>query len=160
MEIVKKVQPPAGLNRLLFRLPIHLYRVGLGWLFGRRLVLINHVGRVTGKRRQVVLEIIAHDANDNSYLVASGWGPSAAWYRNVLHTPDVTIQVGRRTIPVTGVPVPTDQGAEIMAWYASQHRAAAKRLLPRLMGFAVDGSDADFRAVGLHMPFIRFIPRT
>jgi deazaflavin-dependent oxidoreductase (nitroreductase family) len=160
MEIVKKVEPPTGLNRLLFRLPIYLYRWGLGWLFGRHLMLVNHVGRVTGKRRRVVLEVVAHDANDGSYVVASGWGPAAAWYRNVLHTPDVTIQVGRRTIPVTGVPLPADEGAEIFARYASRHRAAARQLLPRLMGFAVDGSEADFRAVGQRIPFVRFVPRT
>jgi deazaflavin-dependent oxidoreductase (nitroreductase family) len=160
MEIVKQVRPPTGLSRLLFRLPIHLYRQGLGWLFGSRIMLVHHVGRVTGKRRQVVLEVVAHDANDGSYVVASGWGPGAAWYRNVLHAPDVTIQVGRRTIPVTGVPLPAEEGADVMARYASRHRLAAKYLLPRLMGYAVDGSEADFRAVGRHMPFIRFVPRT
>ncbi|MCT2584479.1 nitroreductase family deazaflavin-dependent oxidoreductase [Actinophytocola gossypii] len=159
MEIVKQVGLPKGLSRLLFRLPIAFYRRGLGWMFGGRLMLVHHVGRVTGKRRQVVLEVIAHDAGDG-YVVASGWGPGAAWYRNVLHTPDVTIQVGRRTIPVTGVPLPVEEGAEIMAKYASRHRMAAKFLLPRLMGFSVDGSADDFRAVGRHMPFIRFVPRT
>lgn len=159
MEIVKKVGPPKGLGRLLFRLPIHLYRCGLGWLFGNRLVLVKHVGRVTGKPRQVVLEVVSRDA-DGSYVVASGWGPTAAWYRNLLHTPDVTIQVGRRTIPVTAVPLPADEGAEIMARYGSQHRVAAKVLLPRLMGFAVDGSEADFRAVGRRIPFVRFVSRT
>jgi hypothetical protein len=87
-------------------------------------------------------------------------GPDAAWYRNVRHTTEVTIQVGRRTIPVTGVPLPADEGAEIFARYASRHRAAAKQLLPRLRGYAVDGSDADFRAVGQRMPFVRFVPRT
>ncbi|MEV0085192.1 hypothetical protein [Saccharopolyspora sp. NPDC050642] len=61
MEIAKKVRPPKGLSRLLFRLPIHLYRWGLGWLFGSRLVLVNHVGRVTGKPRQVVLEVVSRD---------------------------------------------------------------------------------------------------
>ncbi|GAA1227322.1 nitroreductase family deazaflavin-dependent oxidoreductase [Prauserella halophila] len=159
MEIVKKVQPPKGLARILFRLPLQLYRVGLGWLFGGRLMVVNHVGRVTGKRRQVVLEVIARNVNDGSYVVASGWGPAAAWYRNLLHTPDVTIQVGRHTIPVTSVPLARDEGADIMAHYASRHRVAAKHLLPRLMGFRVDGSEADFRAVGQHMPFVRFVPR-
>jgi hypothetical protein len=43
--------------------------------------------------------------------------------------------------------------------YASRHRAAAKYVLPRVLGFSVDGSDADFHAVGQHMPFVRFIPR-
>lgn len=159
MEIVKDVHPPTGLSRLLFRLPLALYRAGFGWLFGHRLVLLNHLGRVTGKHRQVVLEVIADDKRTDSYVVPSGWGPSAAWYRNVLHTPDVTIQLGRRTMPVTAVPIPTDEGAEIIVQYMSRHRRAAKHLLPRLMGYAVDGSDADFRAVGRHMPLIRFVPR-
>jgi len=159
MEIVKEVRPPAGLSRLLFRLPLHLYRWGLGWLFGRRLLLLNHVGRKSGRRRQAVLEVVEHDAGDGSYVVASGWGPGAAWYRNVRHTPDVSIQVGRSTIPVTGVPLPAGEGAEIFARYASAHRTLAKYLLPRLMGFAVDGSEADFRAAGQHMPFVRFVPR-
>ncbi|TDD25341.1 nitroreductase family deazaflavin-dependent oxidoreductase [Nonomuraea diastatica] len=159
MEIVKNARPPEGLSRLLFRLPLHLYRMGLGWIFGQRIMVLHHVGRVTGKRRQVVLEVIAHDAHDYGYVVASGWGPKAAWYRNLLATPDVAIQVGRRTLRVTAVPIPAEKGADIFARYASQHRVAAKLLLPRLMGFAVDGSEADFRAVGQHIPFIRFVPR-
>lgn len=158
MEIVKEIRPPAGLSRLLFRLPLHLYRAGLGPMFGHRLLVVNHIGRVTGKRRQVVLEVIVHD-DDGSYVVASGWGPSAAWYRNVLNTPDATIQIGRRTIPVTATPISADEGSEIMAAYATKHRWAAKHLLPRLMGYSVDGSEADFREVGRHMPFIRFVPR-
>jgi deazaflavin-dependent oxidoreductase (nitroreductase family) len=139
-------------------MPIRLYRLGLGWLFGRRLLLLNHIGRVSGKPRQVVLEVVAHNPADGSYVVASGWGPTAAWYRNILHTPNVTIQVGTRTMPMKAVPLSRDEGAGIFADYASRHRMAAKYLLPRLMGFSVDGSDADFRAVGERMPFVRFVP--
>ena len=159
MKIVKKVRPPAGLQRLVFRIPIYVYRVGLGWLFGRRLVLLNHVGRVSGKQRQTILEVATQDPTDGSYIVASGWGPNAGWYRNILHTPDVSIVVGRRTIPVTAVPLTEDEGAEIFVEYASRHRAAAKFVLPRVLGFSVDGSNADFRAVGQRMPFVRMVPR-
>lgn len=158
MRIIKNVQPPTGLSRLLFRMPIHLFRLGLGWLFGSRLLLLNHIGRVSGKPRQVVLEVVAHDPTGGTYVVASGWGPSAAWYRNILHTPTVTIQVGTRTMRVKAVPLTRDEGADIFADYASRHRTAAKYLLPRLMGFSVDGSEADFRAVGARMPFVRFVP--
>jgi deazaflavin-dependent oxidoreductase (nitroreductase family) len=139
-------------------MPIRLYRLGLGWLFGRRLLLLNHIGRVSGKPRQVVLEVVAHNPADGSCVVASGWGPTAAWYRNILHTPNVTIQVGTRTMPMKAVPLSRDEGAGIFADYASRHRMAAKYLLPRLMGFSVDGSEADFRAVGERMPFVRFVP--
>ena len=128
----------------------------MGWLFGDRLMLLNHIGRVSGKQRATVLEVVAHDPAGDSVIVASGWGPTAAWYRNVIHTPEVSIQVGRQTIPVTAVRIPEDERADIFANYAAQHRTAAKHLLPRL--FAVDDSDADFRAVGKRMPFIRFIP--
>ena len=159
MKIVKNVQPPTGLSRLLFRTPIYFYRLGLGWLFGERLMLLNHIGRVSGKQRQTVLEVVTHDRADNSFVVASGWGPTAAWYRNVVHTPDVSIQVGRRTTLVTALPLPESEGADIFAQYAARHRTVAKNLLPRLMGFAVDGSEADFRAVGQRMPFVRFVPR-
>lgn len=158
MRVIKSVPPPRGLSRQLFRMPIRLYRLGLGWLFGRRLLLLNHIGRVSGKPRQVVLEVVAHNPADGSYVVASGWGPTAAWYRNILHTPNVTIQVGTRTMPMKAVPLSRDEGAGIFADYASRHRMAAKYLLPRLMGFSVDGSDADFRAVGERMPFVRFVP--
>jgi deazaflavin-dependent oxidoreductase (nitroreductase family) len=159
MKIVKNVQPPSGVSRALFRAPIHLYRLGLGGLFGKRILLLNHIGRVSGQQRQVVLEVVEHDPTDGSFVVASGWGPTAAWYRNILHTPQVSIQVGRHTIPVTAVALTAEQGAEIFARYAAQHRAAATYLLPRLMGFSVDGSDADFRAVGHRMPFVRLTSR-
>lgn len=143
----------------MFRAPIYLYRLGLGWLFGKRILLLNHIGRVSGKQRQVILEVVEHDPANESFVVASGWGPTAAWYRNVLHTPEVIIQVGRRTIPATVVPLTADQGAEVFSRYASRHRVVATYLLPRLMGFSVDGSEADFRAVGQRMPFIRFVTR-
>ena len=54
MKIVKNVQPPSGVSRALFRAPIYLYRLGLGWLFGKRILLLNHIGRVSGTQRQVI----------------------------------------------------------------------------------------------------------
>lgn len=159
MRIIKKVSPPAGLSRLAFRAPIWLYERGLGWIFGRRLLLLNHIGRVTGQQRHVVLEVVEYDPADGSYVVASGWGTTAAWYRNLVAQPQVSIQVGRSTIPVTAVVLETENGADIFARYAGKHRIVAKYLLPRLMGYSVDGSEADFRAVGQRVPFVRFEPR-
>ena len=96
MKIVKNVQPPSGVSRALFRAPIYLYRLGLGWLFGKRILLLNHIGRVSGTQRQVILEVVEHDPTDGSFVVASGWGPTAAWYRNILHTPAAQ-HPGRKT---------------------------------------------------------------
>ncbi|MDR3661799.1 MAG: nitroreductase family deazaflavin-dependent oxidoreductase [Mycobacterium sp.] len=129
-------------------------------MFGDRILLLHHLGRVSGKPRHVVLEVAEHDPADDSFVVASGWGPTAAWYQNVVHTPDVIIDVGRRTVPVTAVPLDADEGADIFARYAMRHRLMARLVLPRVMGFAVDGSEADFREAGRHMPFVRFVRRS
>ena len=159
MKIVKNVRPPTGLTRFLYRLPIYAYRAHLGWVFGERILLLHHLGRVSGKPRLAVLEVVEHDCASDSFVVASGWGPNAAWYQNVLHTPDVTIDVGRRTIRATAVALDTDEGADVFARYAMRHRVLAKQALPLVMGFSVDGSEADFREAGRHLPFVRFVPR-
>ena len=69
----------------------------------------------------------------DSYVVASGWGPTAEWYRNILHAPNVTIQLGTQTIPVTAIPLDKEEGAEVFVRYGSHHRAAAKYMLPRVL---------------------------
>lgn len=157
MEVVKRVKPPKGLARLLFRLPIKAYRLRMGWLFGGRLMLVTHTGRKTGKQRQAVIEIVGRQGA--SYLACSGFGTGAAWYRNVLATPEVTIQVGNRNRSATAEPLDEEAGADAMARYALQHPRAARRLCRSLMGFAVDGSEADYREVGRRLPFVRFTPR-
>ena len=55
---VKKLEPPQGCSRLLFRAPVWLYRLGLGGLFGKRMLLLNHTGRKSGLPRQAVLEVV------------------------------------------------------------------------------------------------------
>jgi deazaflavin-dependent oxidoreductase (nitroreductase family) len=160
VKIIKRPRPPAGLRRWLFRSPIWIYRLGLGPVFGRLLLLLNHTGRITGARHQTILEVVQYDPTDRSYIVASGWGPQAAWYRNILEQPRVSVVVGNRVIPVTAVPLAEDVGAEIFARYASRRPRVAAFTLPRVLGVAVDGSDADFRAVGRQMPFVRLTPRS
>ncbi|ULN49605.1 nitroreductase family deazaflavin-dependent oxidoreductase [Mycolicibacterium goodii] len=159
MRRIKPVRPPTGLTLLLFRAPIAMYKARFGWVFGNRILLLHHIGRVTGKDRKVVLEVVEHDPSTGAYTVASGWGTSAAWYRNVLAKPQATIEVGRRTVAVTAVPLSQAEGADIFARYAVRHRILARYLLPRLMGFSVDGSVDDFRAAGEQIPFIRFVAR-
>lgn len=159
MDIVKNVALPSGLTRIAFRTPIYLYRLKLGWVFGQRLLLLNHTGRMSGKPRRTVLEVVEHDPADNSYIVASGWGAKAAWYQNILARPEVSIQVGTRTVPVLALPLSKDEGGDVFVRYAAQHRRAAQYMLPRVLGISVDGSEADFREAGEKIPFVRLAPR-
>lgn len=150
---------PTGWRRTLFRLPITCYRLGVGWVLGTRFVLINHVGRRTAHLHAAVVEVVDRDPDADTWIVASGFGPTADWYRNLLATPDVTIQVGRRTIPVTAHALSDADGADAMARYAAAHPRTARRIA-RFMGFEVDGTERDYREVGRAVPFVQFTPRT
>jgi deazaflavin-dependent oxidoreductase (nitroreductase family) len=157
MEIIDRPAPPTGLRRVLWRLPIRLYRAGLGPLLGHRVMLLTHTGRVSGLPRRAVIEVVGKDGD--GYVAASGFGPRADWYRNVMANPDVTLQIGGKRVQATAAPIPAAEGGEIMARYAPRHPTAARKLC-RLMGFAVDGSIEDYREVGRHIPFVRFAPRS
>jgi len=136
-----------------------LYQAHLGAVLGHRFVLINHVGRTTGRPRQVVVEVVARDAATGVVTVASGFGPKSDWYRNLLAHPEVTIQTGARSRDVHAVVLTEVEAADAMAGYA-RRRPRAARALSRFMGFGVDGSEADYRAVGRQVPMVRFEPVT
>ena len=152
------VRPPRGARRWLLRLPAAVYRAGLGWLFGRRLVLVEHTGRRSGQARKVVLEVVEHDPT-GAVTVASGFGAQSDWYRNLLAEPQTHITIGRRRYPVVAHRVDAQRGAEIMTAYARRHRTAARHVA-RFMGYEVDGSDANFAALGRKLPFLRLEPGT
>ncbi|MEU9588527.1 nitroreductase family deazaflavin-dependent oxidoreductase [Streptomyces sp. NPDC048219] len=146
--------PPAGWRRFAARLPILLHRVGLGPLFGGRLLLLHHTGRVSGLDRQVVLEVVSHEPQGPAWTIASGFGPQADWYRNLRQQPKTVVQFGNRHHAVTARFLPAEDGAAVMAAYARRHPGTARRLCA-FMGFAVDGGEASFREAGRAVPFVR-----
>ncbi len=148
-------RPPRGLQRWLWRAPIWLYRLGLGFLFGRRFLLLNHVGRKTGLPRQAVVEVADYDPQSNSYLIASGFGVNSDWYRNLQKTPEVRIQVGRKVMRARAELLSPQESGEAMVQYARKHPLAAQQL-SRVMGLTVDGSEESYRhAAELYIPFVR-----
>lgn len=149
-------RPPTGMTRLLARLPVHLYRMGLGPLLGRRMMLLIHTGRVSGEPRHAVVEVVAHDAENGSWTIASGYGPQAQWYRNLRHAPGATIRTGRHHHHVSAYFLAPEEGAEVMAEYGPRNPRAA-RLLCRYLGLPWDGTADGYRAAGQEIPFVRLV---
>lgn len=91
---------PAGALRLVFRLPIYLYRFNLGWLLGNRFLLLTHQGRKSGLPRQTILEVILYDQATRESVVLSGRGEKADWYRNIEARPALEVRTGgERYVP-------------------------------------------------------------
>lgn len=93
-------QKPRGLVRMLFRLPIYLYRLDLGWLLGHRFLMLTHRGRKSGLLRQTVLEVLHYDPGTGESIVLAALGERADWYRNIQANPPLEVQTGRlRYVP-------------------------------------------------------------
>lgn len=147
---------PTGLTRWFLRAPIGLYRARLGFLMGHRFLLIHHTGRVSGKPREVVVEVVREDGD--SVVVGSGWGEGSQWFQNVMASPEVTIEVGSSRREVRGHRLSPEEGEAEMLDYARRHPSAARKL-SGYMGFATDGREETYREVGRSLPFVRFDPR-
>ena len=145
---------PTGWRRLAARAPIPLFRAGLGPLLGRRLLLLHHVGRVSGSDRRVVLEVVAYEAPYRSWTVACGFGPRSDWYRNLRARPKTVAQFGNRHHAVTAQFLTPDQGADIMADYGRRHPRTARRLRAYL-GLPADRTESALREAGRAIPFVR-----
>ena len=158
-EKVGKAEPPRGLSRLLWRAPIWIYRLGLGGVIKKRMLLLHHVGRVSGEPRENVLEIVDQDSETGSFTVASGFGKKSDWYKNIVKQPDVSITVGREEIAVLARPLAPDDSGQAMVKYAKRHPKAAKNLMS-ICGYKVDGSDEDYFIMGRDfVPFVLLKPR-
>lgn len=151
-------QPPRGRLRWFLRLPIGLYRVHLGWLLGRRFLLLHHSGRKSGLPRRTVVEMVRHDAADDTYIIASGFGERTDWLLNLARQPDITIEVGRRQLAVRARRLTPAEGTAELRDYARRHSRAAQAL-GRFMGVDLSGGAVGFDAAGQLIPIVALQPR-
>lgn len=119
-------------TRRLVRAPIALYRVRLGFLLGRRFLLLEHVGRRTGARRFAVLEVVDRPGPDR-LVVAAALGERSQWWRNALARPAVRVSTGlRRSVPATARPLPPHEAVTVLDRYARHHPRAWRAFEPLL----------------------------
>jgi deazaflavin-dependent oxidoreductase (nitroreductase family) len=115
-------------TRWLARMPIGAYRAGFGFLFGQRLLMLEHTGRKSGKRRRVVLEVLARPA-PGEYVIIAGFAGKAQWYRNITANPRGRVSTGfRRNMPALAEPVPQAESAATLRDFADRHPAEWQKM--------------------------------
>ncbi|ORA18298.1 nitroreductase family deazaflavin-dependent oxidoreductase [Mycobacterium asiaticum] len=111
-------------SRRLVRAPIWIYRARAGALFGSRMLMLEHVGRKSGLPRHVVLEVVGHPQPD-TYIVPSGFGAKAQWFRNIQANPKVRVFVRSRAPATATARVLSEAEADgILAEYQRRHPRA------------------------------------
>jgi len=111
---------PAGVAGKLMRLPLFLYRLGLGPLLDLLpLLIITTRGRKSGLPRHSVLEYRRHGSR---HYVVSAWGRRTQWFQNLLANPLVTIQKGRERFGARASVV-EDSGEALRVLYLFRKKA-------------------------------------
>jgi deazaflavin-dependent oxidoreductase (nitroreductase family) len=99
-----------------------------------------------------MLEVIGHPTPD-TYLVASGFGEKAQWFRNIKVNPRVRVNVGNHSSSPATARVLNQQEADCaLGAYINQHPGSWNHLRPileRALGRPITVTDTDLPIVEL-----------
>jgi deazaflavin-dependent oxidoreductase (nitroreductase family) len=152
---------PSPFLRVVFKLPDWFYRVGLGWLLGKRILSVTHRGRKSGRLHDTVLEVAMYDADRTESIVASAYGTRADWYRNIQAEPALRVRTGRMDYVPEQRFLSPEEARKAAADFCRLHPWEAKlapRVLPAI-GAAVDPNVSDPAGMLAQLPMVAFRPR-
>ncbi|GAA2103261.1 hypothetical protein GCM10009841_20320 [Microlunatus panaciterrae] len=124
---------PRGPLLWAFRLPVVLFRMGAGAVFGRRLIYLVHLGRHTGRRRDTVLEVVDYDPTGPEVFVVSARGPQSDWFLNLQSSGALEVRLGSQhwSRPEHRV-LPPDETLRLLQRYRRRHPFLWQALSPLL----------------------------
>jgi deazaflavin-dependent oxidoreductase (nitroreductase family) len=152
----KETQAPAFL-RPIFKLPLVLYRLRLGWLFGHRFMLLTHVGRKSGKVRQTILAVLSYEPHSQEIKAISAWQASE-WYKNIQVTPALAVETGRTRYAPAQRPLSHEEIAQLFVDYCRDHPTFS-RIVCRIPGWKWDSSYAEFLELARTLQGVAFLPQ-
>ena len=141
---------------------MYLYRWRLGWLFGHRCLLLTHIGRRSGLRRQAVLEVVEYREEGPEVIVANGFGPTSDWVRNIEASPG-EVTVGSQHFVASHRFLDEEEAVRVVEGYEYRNRFIApmvRRGFSWLLGWQYRGGEGDRRRLVKQLPLIALRPRS
>jgi deazaflavin-dependent oxidoreductase (nitroreductase family) len=151
----------SGICRWLLRAPAHLYHFGCGPLLGHRFLLLGHIGRRTGLRRETVLEVMEYRQAGPELVVISAFGPKSHWLQNIEAAPSVEIFIGREHLVASYRILAPEESEQVVRGYEERNWYLApliRMVLSQLLGWRYSGSQSDRRKLVNQLPLIAFKP--
>jgi len=127
---VERLPYPKGLMKRVYKVPILLYRLGLGLLVGKLFMIMTTIGRKSGQPRRTAIEF--HEHKGRRY-VFSAWGRKADWFHNIEANPFITIQTWRGAESVLARRITTE--AELAEAFAFAMSNPSMRMVMKTAGF-------------------------
>jgi deazaflavin-dependent oxidoreductase (nitroreductase family) len=141
----------------IFKLPVFLYRLHLGWLLGKRFLQITHVGRHSGKVRRTVLAVLRFDEKTKEIYAVSAWKGSD-WYYNIQTTPALQVETGFvHYAPVQRTLSPEEITTTFMAY--RKKPPIFSRMICRIPGWKWDSTYEEFLELARTLHGVAFGPK-
>ncbi len=158
LKLPTPLSNPRGLlARLVFRLPLILYRLGLGWTLGHQFLVLTHVGRRSGHVHQTVLKVLHYDPHTHECIVASAWGHRTDWFRNIQCHSALAVQTANEWYVPRQRAVSSDEAFGVFNDWMRRQRWFARLMLGQI-GQRIDVPEAQLRALVDSFPFVAFRP--
>lgn len=145
-------EAPGRIWRRIFRFPVVLYRLGLGFLISRSVLLLTTKGRKTGRPSVAAVGYIRRPKTGNLYLTA-GWKGESNWYKNVMANPRVRVQLGRHRFEGLVAPAAEADAFSVIQEY-NRRNPFGPRIWERWTRRRFEDSHAGLRAVLEHFPVL------
>ena len=145
------------LPRMVFRAPLVLYRLGLGWVLGHQFLVLTHVGRRSGHVHETVLKVLHYDAATRESIVASAWGYQTDWYRNIQCRPALAVRTADQWYVPQQRVVPSDEAFLVFNDWIRRQRWFARLMLGQI-GQSIEVQESGLHALVDSFPFVAFRP--
>jgi deazaflavin-dependent oxidoreductase (nitroreductase family) len=153
----KKNEKAPSIMVPIFKLPVYLYQLKLGWLMGTRFMQITHVGRRSGKVRRTILAVLRFDEQTKELFAVSAWKGSD-WYYNIQASPALQVESGFvRYVPEQRTLSPEEITTAFIE-YRRQHPIFS-RIICRIPGWKSDSSYEEFLELAHTLRGVAFRPK-
>ena len=141
----------------IFKLPVFLYRAGLGWMLGRLFMQITHVGRRSGKIRRTILAVLRFDEKTREMYAVSAWKGSD-WYYNIQASPAMQVEIGSMRYAPIQRTLTAEEITNAFMEYRKRHPVFS-RIVCRIPGWKWDSSYEEFLALAQTLHGVAFSPK-
>jgi deazaflavin-dependent oxidoreductase (nitroreductase family) len=148
--------PPAFVAAF-FKLPLILYNLKLGWLFGQRFMVLTHVGRRSGKIYRSVLAVLRCDEKTHEILAVSPWS-SSNWYRNIQVEPALEVETGFVRYAPDQRSLSPEEIAAVFIEFRQKHPLFS-RIVARTPGWKIDSTYEEFLELARSLRGVAFCPK-
>jgi deazaflavin-dependent oxidoreductase (nitroreductase family) len=141
----------------IFKMPVLLYRMHLGWLMGKRFMQLTHIGRRSGKVRRTILAVLKFDEKTREIYAISAWKGSD-WYYNIQAAPAVQVE----TVFVHYVPDQRTLTPEEITMTFIEYRGKHpifSRMVCRIPGWKWDSTYDEFHILARTLRGVAFRPK-